>query len=141
MSDMKRIAVIIGVNLGLTGSRETDIYGIVSFEDYIKTLRTKYSDCQLDYFQSDDLSEIVGFLHKCEGYDGIVLNPGAFTHTSMVLADTIKSLKTKVVEVHISNLFGRELFRRESVIAAACSGSISGFGLKGYELAVFSFMD
>ena len=137
---MKRIAIVNGVNLGMTGSRETDIYGFVSFEDYIAKLRSQYADCQIDYFQSDDLSEVVRALHDFNGCDGIVLNPGAFTHTSIILADTIKSLKTKVIEVHISNLFGREHFRRESFIAAACCGSISGFGLKGYELAIFSLL-
>lgn len=137
---MKRIAIVNGVNLGMTGSRETDIYGFVSFEDFIAKLRSQYTDCQIDYFQSDDLSEVVRALQNFDGFDGIVLNPGAFTHTSIILADTIKSLKTKVIEVHISNLFGRERFRRESFIAAACCGSISGFGLKGYELAIFSLL-
>ena len=137
---MKRIAIVNGVNLGMTGSRETDIYGFVSFEDFIAKLRSQYTDCQIDYFQSDDLSEVVRALRDFDGCDGIVLNPGAFTHTSIILTDTIKSLKTKVIEVHISNLFGRERFRRESFIAAACCGSISGFGLKGYELAIFSLL-
>ncbi len=137
---MKRIAIVNGVNLGMTGSRETDIYGFVSFDEFVAKLRLQYADCQIDYFQSDDLSEVVRALRDFDGCDGIILNPGAFTHTSIILADTIKSLKTKVIEVHISNLFGRERFRRESFIAAACCGSISGFGLKGYELAIFSLL-
>lgn len=138
---MKKITIINGVNLGLTGKRETDIYGVTSFDDFLTGLRQKFPDCEISFFQSNDLSEVVAKLHESDGCDGIILNPGAFTHTSIILADTIKSLKTNVIEVHISNLFGREKFRRESMIASVCRGSISGFGLKGYELAIFYFLN
>ena len=131
--------IINGVNLSLLGSRETDIYGCTRFEDYLASLRSKYPEVSLDYLQTDKAGEIAAAITGAKGVDGIILNPGAFTHTSIVIADAIKAVPVRVVEVHISNLFGREQFRRHSFIAMACAGSISGFGLKGYELALLSF--
>lgn len=134
-----KILIINGVNLSLLGSRETDIYGCTRFEDYLASLRSKYPEVSLDYLQTDKAGEIASAITGAKDVDGIILNPGAFTHTSIVIADAIKAVPVRVVEVHISNLFGREQFRRHSFIATACAGSISGFGLKGYELALLSF--
>ena len=134
------LLIINGVNLSLLGSRETDIYGCIQFEDYLNSLRTKYPKVRLDYLQTDKVEEIASAITGATDVDGIILNPGAYTHTSIVIADAIKAVPVRVVEVHISNLFGREQFRRHSFIAPACEGSISGFGLKGYELAILSFI-
>lgn len=136
-----RIAIINGVNLGCLGTREVNIYGSQTFEEYFEQLKRMFPDVELSYFQSDKIEELVDALRKGQNCDGIILNPGAYTHTAIVLADTIKSISTPVIEVHISNLFGRELYRRRSVIAAHCAGFISGFGLQGYALAVHHFAD
>lgn len=141
MSEMKKIIIINGVNLGALGTREIDIYGCTDFKTYFEKLQENFPQCELENYQSDQLSDIVEKLHQCRHYDGIILNPGAFTHTSLILADAVKAIPARVVEVHISNLFGREQYRKESVIASVCAGSISGFGLKGYDLAIFSFLD
>ena len=134
------ILIINGVNLSLLGSRETDIYGCTRFEDYLTSLRSEFPDVCLSYLQTDSADEIAAAITGAKDVDGIVLNPGAFTHTSIVISDAIKAVPVRVVEVHISNLFGREQFRRHSFIAPACAGSISGFGLKGYELAILSLI-
>ena len=134
------ILIINGVNLSLLGSRETDVYGCTRFEDYLAALRSEFPDVSLSYLQTDSADEIATAITGAKDVDGIVLNPGAFTHTSLVIADAIKAVPVRVVEVHISNLFGREQFRRHSFIAPACSGSISGFGLNGYELAILSLI-
>lgn len=134
------LLIINGVNLSLLGSRETDVYGCTRFEDYLDSLRSKYPEVRLDYLQTDKVEEITAAITGAKEVDGIILNPGAYTHTSIVIADAIKAVPVRVVEVHISNLFGREQFRRHSFIAPACAGSISGFGLKGYELALLSFL-
>ena len=134
------ILIINGVNLSLLGSRETDIYGCTRFEDYLTSLRSEFPDVCLSYLQTDSADEIAAAITGAKDVDGIVLNPGAFTHTSIVIADAIKAVPVPVVEVHISNLFGREQFRRHSFIAPACAGSISGFGLKGYKLAILSLI-
>ncbi len=134
-----RIAIINGVNLGCLGTREVNIYGAQTFEDYFAQLQQMFPDIELNYFQSDKIEELVDALRKGEQCDGIIMNPGAYTHTAIVLADTVRSINTPVVEVHISNLFGRELYRRRSVISAHCAGFISGFGLQGYELAIRHF--
>ena len=134
------LLIINGVNLSLLGSRETDIYGCTRFEDYLASLRSKYTEVHLDHLQTDKVDEIAAAITGTKDVDGIILNPGAYTHTSIVIADAIKAVPVRVVEVHISNLFGREQFRRHSFIAPACAGSISGFGLKGYELALLSFL-
>jgi 3-dehydroquinate dehydratase-2 len=136
-----RVAIINGVNLGLLGTREVNIYGAQSFEEYFKELERMFPDVELTYFQSDKIEELVDALRKGQNCDGIILNPGAYTHTAIVLADTIRSISTPVIEVHISNLFGRELYRRRSVIAPHCAGFISGFGLQGYALAIHHFAD
>ena len=136
-----RIAIINGVTLGCLGTREVNIYGSQTFEEYFEQLKQMFPDVELSYFQSDKIEELVDALRKGQNCDGIILNPGAYTHTAIVLADTIKSISTPVIEVHISNLFGRELYRRRSVIAAHCAGFISGFGLQGYALAVHHFAD
>lgn len=136
-----RIAIINGVNLGLLGTREVNIYGAQSFEEYFKELERMFPDVELTYFQSDKIEELVDALRKGQNCDGIILNPGAYTHTAIVLADTIRSISTPVIEVHITNLFGRELYRRRSVIAPHCAGFISGFGLQGYALAIHHFAD
>ena len=134
-----RIAIINGVNLGCLGTREVNVYGSQRFEDYFAQLKQLFPDVELTYFQSDKIEELVDALRKGDSCDGIILNPGAYTHTAIVLADAVRSIDTPVVEVHISNLFGRELYRRRSVIAAHCVGFISGFGLQGYELAIRHF--
>ena len=137
----KKILILNGVNLGELGSREVNIYGNVTFEEYLSTLKTKYSEYELSYFQSNRIEDMIETIYQHKHYDGIIINPGAYTHTSVILADAIKAISVKVVEVHISNLFAREQFRRKSLIASTCQGSISGFGLKGYELALLSFND
>jgi len=136
-----RIAIINGVNLGQLGTREVNIYGAQTFEEYFKELERMFPEVELTYFQSDKIEELVDALRKGQSCDGIILNPGAYTHTAIVLADTIRSISTPVIEVHITNLFGRELYRRRSVIAAHCAGFISGFGLQGYALAIHHFAD
>jgi 3-dehydroquinate dehydratase-2 len=138
---MKHIAIINGVNLGELGTREVNIYGHTDFDSYMKQLQTLFPEVKLSYFQADSLERMVAALLQHKHSDGIVLNPGAYTHTAVVLADTVKAIPAPVVEVHISNLFGRENYRKTSYIAAVCAGSISGFGLKGYQLAVLSLLD
>ena len=135
-----KLLIINGVNLGILGTREVNVYGHVTFEEYLFSLRQQFSSIQIDYFQSDALEEIVGRIHASADYDGIILNPGAYTHTSIVLADAVKAVATPVVEVHISNLFSREQSRRKSCLSGCCQGFISGFGLQGYALAVQSFI-
>jgi len=134
---MKTIQIINGPNLNLLGRREPGIYGTSSFEDYLASLRQRYADVQIDYYQSNveglliDKMQEVGF--TC---DGIVLNAGAYTHTSIALQDCIRSLKCPVVEVHISNVHQREQFRHKSMLSCACKGVILGFGLDSYRLAI-----
>ena len=135
-----KLLIINGVNLGILGTREVNVYGHVTFEEYLFSLRQQFSSIQIDYFQSDALHELVARIHSASDYDGIILNPGAYTHTSIVLADAVKAVTTPVVEVHISNLFAREQYRRKSCLAGCCKGFISGFGLQGYALAVQSFI-
>jgi 3-dehydroquinate dehydratase-2 len=137
---MKKIAIVNGVNLGELGTREVNVYGHTDFSAYLNYLKQRYQDVDLLYFQSNKVDEIVDFMLQHKQCDGIILNPGAFTHTSLILADTVATIPAKVVEVHISNLFGRENYRKNSLIASKCSGSISGFGLSGYELALFFLM-
>jgi 3-dehydroquinate dehydratase-2 len=134
---MKKIAVVNGVNLGELGSREVDVYGHTDFNTYFNHLKQRYPDVELLYFQSNKVDEIADFMLQHKQCDGIILNPGAFTHTSIILADTIAAVSAKVVEVHISNLYGRENYRKNSLIASKCYGTICGFGLTGYELALF----
>jgi len=134
---MKKIAIVNGINLAELGTREVDIYGHTDFNTYLDTLKLRYPEVEFLYFQSNKVDELADFMLKNKDCNGIILNPGAFTHTSIILADTIANVSTRVVEVHISNLYGRENFRKNSLIASKCCGSICGFGLKGYEMALF----
>ncbi len=138
---MKKVLIINGVNLGELGTREIQIYGSQSFNAYLDQLRSQFPDVQIDFYQSDSLEEIVKEILNAKHYDGIIINPGAYTHTSIVIADAIKAISVPVVEVHISNLFGREQFRKNSFISAACVGSLSGFGFKSYKLGINYFLD
>ncbi len=136
-----RIAIINGPNLNLLGKRETDIYGSRSFEDYLKELQQKYPDVFLHYYQSNIEGELVNELQRLGyEYDGIVLNPAAYTHTSVAIGDAIAAIKTPVIEVHISNVHAREEFRKLSHVSGKSVGSIIGLGLKGYELAIEWFL-
>lgn len=134
------IQIINGPNLNLLGVREPDIYGSMSFDDFLPRLRACFPDVQIDYFQSNIEGELINKL-QAVGFqcDGIVLNAAAYTHTSIALADCIRAISAPVVEVHISNVHQREAFRHQSMIAAACRGVICGFGLDGYRLAIESF--
>lgn len=136
-----KIAFINGPNLNLLGKRETDIYGNRSFEEFFLELQQKYPLHQLTYFQSNVEGELVNELHRVGfDYDGIILNPGGYTHTSVAIGDAIAGIKTPVVEVHISNIHAREDFRKLSHVSAKAKGTIAGLGLKGYELALESFL-
>ena len=134
---MKKIQIINGPNLNLLGRREPGIYGSRSFEDYLTELRAKYPDVQLDYYQSNHEGDLIDCIHRC-GFeaDGIVLNAGAYTHTSVALRDALSAVPAPAVEVHISNVHRREEFRHHSLISAVCRGVICGFGLDSYRLAV-----
>ena len=132
--------IVNGVNLSCLGTREVNIYGSVSFEEYLETLRGRYPQVELEFFQSDHVGELAEKIASARNLHGIILNAGAYTHTSVVLADAVRAAKCPVVEVHISNLFGREQYRRNSVLSAVCAGFISGFGLGSYALAVESFL-
>ncbi|MEF2583949.1 MAG: type II 3-dehydroquinate dehydratase [Parabacteroides distasonis] len=138
---MKKIQIINGPNLNLLGKREPTVYGNASFEDYLSGLRARFPQCEISYYQSNVEGEIINKIHEVGfEYDGIVLNAGAYTHTSIALHDAIKAVTTPVVEVHISNVHARESFRHVSMISAACRGVILGFGLDSYRLAIESFM-
>ncbi len=134
---MKRIEIINGPNLNLLGRREPDVYGHRSFEDYLTELRQQYPDVELGYFQSNHEGDLIQRIHDVGfSYDGIILNAGAYTHTSIALHDAIKAVPAPAIEVHISNVHQREDFRHHSFISAACRGVICGFGLDSYRLAV-----
>ena len=136
-----KLLILNGPNLNLLGKREPEVYGRESFEDYFEKLQTKFPDVTMHYFQSNHEGELIDKLHEAGfTYNGIVFNPGAYTHTSIALADAIAAIETPVVEVHISNTLSRESFRHRSYMAANCVGSIIGLGLEGYDLAVTYFM-
>ena len=137
-----KIAIINGPNLNLLGKRETNIYGNESFENYFEELRKNFPTIELEYFQSNIEGELIDAIQKF-GYasDGIILNPGGYTHTSVAIGDTVAAVTAKIIEVHISNIFGREEFRKISHVSAQCIGVISGLGLKGYELAIRYLLD
>ena len=136
-----KIQIVNGPNLNLLGVREPGIYGTSSFENYLPALKDKYPDVEIDYFQSNIEGELINKMQEVGfSYDGIVLNAGAYTHTSVALHDCIRSLKCPVIEVHISNVHQREEFRHRSLISAACKGIICGFGLDSYRLAIESFV-
>jgi 3-dehydroquinate dehydratase, type II len=132
-----KIEIINGPNLNLLGKREPEKYGNRSFDDYLVSLQSEYPEVVFSYFQSNVEGEIINKIHE-KGFssDGIVLNAGGYTHTSVAIADAIASVKTPVIEVHITNIAAREEFRHSSLIAKSCAGSISGFGLDSYRLAV-----
>ncbi|OAV66014.1 3-dehydroquinate dehydratase [Bacteroidales bacterium Barb4] len=137
---MKKFQIINGPNLNLLGKREPGVYGNVSFDEYVRTLRAAYPDCEIAVFQSNREGELIDKIHETGfDFDGIILNAGAYTHTSVALHDAIKAVTTPVVEVHISNVHAREEFRHHSMISAACKGVIAGFGLNSYRLALESF--
>ena len=132
-----RIQIINGPNINLLGKREPSIYGSVTFEDYLTGLRETYKDIEINYFQSNIEGEMIDCIQQT-GFeaDGIILNAGAYTHTSIALQDAIRSVTAPVIEVHISNVHSREAFRHVSMIACACKGGICGFGLDSYRLAL-----
>jgi len=136
-----KIQIINGPNLNLLGIREKSIYGNTGFESYLEDLRKQYPNIQLDYYQSNVEGELINKLHEIGfSYDGVVLNAGAYTHTSVAIADAIAAITTPVIEVHISNVYKREEFRHHSMLAASCKGVIAGFGLESYRLGVESFI-
>jgi 3-dehydroquinate dehydratase-2 len=136
-----KLLIINGPNLNLLGKREGEIYGDTSFEDYLDQLRDHHQQISIEYFQSNIEGEIINRLHAAQGHvDGVIINPGGYTHTSVAIADAIWAISTPVVEVHITNLFAREAYRHVSLTGAACKGCITGFGLEGYRIAIQSFM-
>ena len=136
-----KIAIINGPNLNLLGKREPGVYGNQSFEEYFETLKIMFPDVNFTYFQSNIEGEIVDAIQKAGfDHDGIVINPAAYTHTSVAIGDAIAAIKAPVVEVHISNVHAREEFRKLSHVSAKAKGSIIGLGLKGYELAIRSLI-
>lgn len=136
-----KICIINGPNLNLLGKREPGVYGNESFESYLEVLKKKYPAVELVYFQSNIEGEIIDKLHETGfSYDGIILNAGGYTHTSVAIGDAVKAIKTPVVEVHISNVHAREEFRSVSMISAGMKGIITGFGMDSYRLAVESFL-
>jgi len=137
-----KIIIINGPNLNLLGKREQSIYGNQSFEDYLKQLRSEFFDFEIDYFQSNIEGEIIDAIQKVGFiYDAIVLNAGGYSHTSVAIADAVKAVPAPVIEVHISNIFARENFRHISLISSVAKGSIIGFGLESYRLALLSFSE
>lgn len=136
-----KLIIINGPNLNLLGKREPEIYGSLTFEDFYRDLQLKYKDVELSYYQSNIEGEIIDKLHEVGfSYSGIILNAAAYTHTSVGIGDAVKAIETPVVEVHISNIQAREEFRHQSYISAHAMGVIFGFGMKGYELAIKSFI-
>ena len=136
-----KIIIINGPNLNLLGTRQTSIYGNLFFEDYFQKLQKKFPEIEFELFQSNVEGELINKIQeKGFTYDGIILNAGGYTHTSVAIGDSIMAITTPVVEVHISNVFAREDFRHTSLIAPYCKGSISGFGLDSYRLAVESLL-
>ncbi len=141
MFELMKIQIINGPNLNLLGVRETSIYGSASFEDYLKDLKAQFPAVQIDYYQSNVEGELINKLHEVGfSYDGIIMNAGAYTHTSIAIADAIAGIKTPVIEVHISNVYKREEFRHQSMLAANCKGVIVGFGMDSYRLGIEYFI-
>jgi 3-dehydroquinate dehydratase-2 len=132
-----KIQIINGPNLNLLGKRETSIYGSQSFEEFFETLKPRFPFAELHYYQSNVEGELVNKIHEVGfSFDGIILNAGAYTHTSVAIHDAIGGIKTPVIEVHISNVYGREEFRHKSLITSKCIGLLTGFGMEGYALAL-----
>jgi len=137
-----KIAIINGPNLNLLGKREPEVYGHQSFDNYFDDLRDKFREVEFEYYQSNVEGELINKLQEVGfTYNGIIINPGGYTHTSVAIGDAIAGITCPVVEVHISNVAAREDFRKISHVSAKCKGTISGLGLKGYELAVSYFKD
>ncbi len=137
-----KIQIINGPNLNLLGKREPETYGSESFESYFEKLKSRFPSATLNYFQSNVEGEIINQIHKTGfDFDGIVLNAGAYTHTSIAIHDAIGAIKTPVVEVHISNIYSREEFRHKSLITSKCAGLITGFGMEGYAMAISYFIN
>jgi 3-dehydroquinate dehydratase-2 len=136
-----KIAIVNGPNLNLLGKREPEVYGTQTFEDYFEILKNKFPKIELTYYQSNIEGELIGKIQELGfSYDGIILNAGAYTHTSIGIGDAIKAVTTPVIEVHISNTYARESFRHQSYISGNAKGVILGFGLKSYDLAIQSFI-
>ena len=137
-----KIQIINGPNINLLGKREPGIYGSQSFEDYLDQLKKRYPEVDIAYYQSNCEGNLIDKLHEVGfDYDGIIINAGAYTHTSIALQDAIRAIKTPVVEVHISNVHAREEFRHKSMISCACKGVILGFGLDSYRLALEALLN
>jgi 3-dehydroquinate dehydratase II len=138
----KKILILNGPNLNLLGTREPEIYGHQTFDQYLDILREKFTNqLDIEYFQSNEEGAIINKLHEVGfTYEGILLNAGGYTHTSIAIADAVSSIKTPVIEVHISNVHAREAFRGHSYLSPNCKGVIVGFGLRGYELGLYSFI-
>ncbi len=134
-----KILIINGPNLNLLGTREPEIYGSISMEDYLDKLRSEFPSLELEYYQSNIEGEIINCLQKDE-FDALIINPGAYTHYSYAIADCLKNISKPKVEVHISNIYKREEFRQKSVTAASTDAVLSGFGMDGYRLAVLSLL-
>lgn len=138
---MKKLLIVNGPNLNLLGKREPEIYGSQTFEDYLQVLKTKFPEVNIEYYQSNVEGELINKIHEVGfSYDGIILNAGAYTHTSVAIGDAVKGIETPVVEVHISNTFSREEIRHQSYISANAKGVILGFGMQSYELAIQSLV-
>tara|TARA_Y100000385_G_C13049176_1_gene618919 strand:+ start:110 stop:520 length:411 start_codon:yes stop_codon:yes gene_type:complete len=135
-----KITIINGPNLNLLGSRETDIYGSQNFDSYLESLRALYPKIEIEYFQSNIEGEIINYIHESKDCDGIILNAAAYTHTSVGIADAVKSINCKIIEVHISNTYSREEFRHKSFLSPVVDGIIIGFGLDSYRLGVESLI-
>ena len=137
-----KIAIINGPNLNLVGKREPEMYGHRSMDDFMEALKNKYADQEIDYFQSNVEGDLINELQRV-GFsaDSILLNAGAYTHTSIAIADAVKAIASPVIEIHLSNIFAREEFRKQSFLSPVCKAIISGFGLKGYELAIESLFE
>lgn len=137
-----KIQIINGPNLNLLGKREPSVYGSQSFEDFFTALKSRFPSLDLHYYQSNVEGELINKLHEVGfDFDGVILNAGAYTHTSVAIHDAIGAIKTPVVEVHISNVYAREEFRHKSLITSKCVGIISGFGMESYALALTYFMN
>ncbi|QXP59125.1 type II 3-dehydroquinate dehydratase [Olleya sp. HaHaR_3_96] len=138
---MKKLIIINGPNLNLLGKREPNIYGSLSFTEFLNEIKSKYPNATIEHFQSNIEGELIDKIQDVGfSYDGIILNAAAYTHTSIAIGDAVKAIETPVVEVHISNTFGREEFRHQSFVSPNAKGIILGFGLQSYELAIQSFL-
>ena len=136
-----KITIINGPNLNLLGTRETDIYGSQNFDSYLDSLKSSFPNITFDYFQSNIEGEIINHIHESKDCDGIILNAAAYTHTSIGIADAVKSIDCKVIEVHISNTYSREEFRHNSFLSPVVDGIIIGFGLNSYKLGIESLVN